>query len=292
MPSEATAGVDFGNIQGLVREPYRYRLSRYLLFSFGQKEAAKRLVRDLLPRITTAAVDFATAAPDWLCNVAFSVGGLQQLGTPEEIIRRLDPMFQEGPKPGPLGDMPGSRSDPVNWWERQFRTEQLHCIVQLHAREPAVLEAATAEVLTCVVHEEGVMELRPRRTPDHNGSHRLDGAALIGGEPQAPGQPRSRGRVHFGYIDGFSRPNVSWEGWDDEGGKLHFRHFLLGHSTPKVFSAPKSGPAADLFRDSSTWCSGGSTRTSRASINSCSKPRGTLPRICRRRQARNSSPRR
>lgn len=251
MPSEPTVGVDFGNIQGLVRAPYRYRLARYLLFSFGVKKAAARFVRELLPRITTGSVDFESAAPDWLCNIAFTVGGLQQLGTSEELVRRLDPMFQEGPKPGPLGDVPGSRSDPVNWWEQQFRTEELHCIVQLHAREPKVLEAATTEVLACAAREEGVMELRPRRTADHNGSRRLDGAALIDGKPQAPGQPTSRGRVHFGYIDGFSRPDVSWEGEEDGKGKLHFRHFLLGHSTPAVFSAPKPGPAADLFRDSS-----------------------------------------
>jgi deferrochelatase/peroxidase EfeB len=161
----------------------------------------------------------------------------------------MDPMFQEGPNPGPLGDVKGSRSDPVNWWEKRFGTEQIHCIVQLHSKDPVVLDEATKEVLYLAV-QHGVTELLPRREQDHQGSYRLDGQALIGGQPQAPEQPSIRGRVHFGYIDGFSRPNVSWSG-EPGANQLHFRHFLLGYSTPEVFSAPRTGPACDLFRDSS-----------------------------------------
>lgn len=63
-------------------------------------------------------------------------------------------------------------------------------------------------------------------------------------------------KVHFGYRDGFSQPEVAWEAevLDDESqakGLLHRRHFLLGYSAPTTSSAPNSGASADYFRDSS-----------------------------------------
>jgi hypothetical protein len=247
MPSQS-ASVDPSNVQGLVFEPYRYRLSRYLLFALPSDEGARAFVRELLPRITHGAVDFVSVPP-FLCNIAFSVGGLRQLDLSEEVIEALDPMFQEGPNPDPVGDVKGSRSDPVNWWEKQFGTEQIHCFVQLHSKDATVLDGATGEVLDLAAHH-GVTELLPRREPDHQGSYRLNGQSLIGGQPQALGQTSIRGRVHFGYIDGFSRPNVSWSD-EPSAGQLHYRHLLLGYSTPEVFSAPRTGRASDLFRDSS-----------------------------------------
>jgi hypothetical protein len=198
-----SAGVDPSNVQGLVFEPYRFRLSRYLLFSLPRDEG----VRELLPRITHGAVDFASVPP-FLCNIAFSVDGLRQLEFSEEIIEALDPMFQEGPNPVPLGDLKGSRSDPVNWWEKQFRTEQIHCFVQLHSKDATVLDEATGEVLDLAA-QHGVTELLPRGKPDHQGSYRLNGQALIGGQPPALGQTAIRGRVMEAHMiihdDGVNR---------------------------------------------------------------------------------------
>ena len=58
------------------------------------------------------------------------------------------------------------------------------------------------------------------------------------------------GELHFGYTDGISHPDISWDDALCRPGQLDFRHVLLGYSTDAVSSAPPSGPAADLVRDS------------------------------------------
>jgi hypothetical protein len=58
------------------------------------------------------------------------------------------------------------------------------------------------------------------------------------------------GKLHFGYTDGISQPDVQWDDVPDTPARPNFRRFLLGHSTPEMSSAPRTGPAADLVKDS------------------------------------------
>ncbi len=250
MPAATAGVVALDNLQALVIEPYRYRLARYLLLALPQGAPAREFLRELLPLVTHGGVDLKSSPPAWLCNVGLTFRGLRQLEPPAEIMTgTLDPQFEAGPNWEPLGDLPGSPSAPANWWEGQFKTGALHCLVQLHAKQPAALDEATAAISQLAARH-GVVEQLPRKNPDHRGSQRLDGEALVSGPPQAPAQAPGRGRVHFGYIDGFSRPDVDWTG-SPATGQTHYRNFLLGYSDPKMASAPDRGPAAEFFRDSS-----------------------------------------
>ncbi len=224
--------IDFGNVQGLVVHLYRRPIARHLLFRFGGAPDARAFLRQLLDRVTMAdcALD---AAVDPLLNVGITAQGLRALGVQEPLLAKLDAIYREGPNPGPLGDVPGSRSDPARWWESQFATEDVHCIVHMHVRSEDALPPASAEVRE-LARDAGMSELVPRR----DGTV-LDARSLGGGT------------LHFGYTDGISHPDISWDDASTAPGQLDFRHLLLGYSIEAVSSAPSSGPAADLVRDSS-----------------------------------------
>ena len=117
--------------------------------------------------------------------------------------------------------------------------------MQIYARKCEDIEAATDKILS-LANEWNWLELLPRHDPDSKGTRRLDGAAL----PRADGDIQPGAKLHFGYRDGFSQPEVAWEG-APVNGELERAHFLLGYSKPNVSSAPDGGEAAELFRDSS-----------------------------------------
>ena len=54
--------------------------------------------------------------------------------------------FRHGPDPDRLGDPAGSPSAADSWWERQFRSEDVHCIVHLHVGSEEECETASARL--------------------------------------------------------------------------------------------------------------------------------------------------
>lgn len=224
--------IDFGNVQGTVVYHFRRPIVRHLLFRFGGGAAARAFVSQLLTRITMAdcALD---SAPDPLVNVGFTFRGLQALGVEEALLQQFDATYLEGPDPWPLGDVPGSSSDPAQWWEGKFTTEEVHCIVHIYVSSDDALEPASAEIRD-LARNAGMTPLVPRK----------DGAAL-------DGRSLGGGNLHFGYRDGISHPDISWDDAAIAPGQLDFRHFILGYSTKACSSAPRTGPAADFARDGS-----------------------------------------
>jgi deferrochelatase/peroxidase EfeB len=204
--------VDFANVQGLVVSMYRRRVVRHLLFRFGERAGARTFLRRLLPHITMADAPLDTA-PDPFINVGITYQGLQALDAESAVLNSLSSSFREGPDPRRLGDAAGSQSAVENWWERQFRTEDIHCIVHLHVQSGEACEAASAHVDE-LAREGGLTALIPR----------TDGTVLdarsLGG-----------GKLHFGYTDGITHPDI---GWDDEtraSEQIDFREFLLGYTS-------------------------------------------------------------
>ncbi|MGH3933399.1 MAG: Dyp-type peroxidase [Pseudonocardiaceae bacterium] len=223
--------IDFGNIQGTVVYHFRRPIVRHLLFRFGATAAAREFVSQLLTRITMADRPLGSA-PDPLVNAGFSVRGLQALGVAQALIEELDATYLEGPDPWQLGDVPGSGSDPAQWWEGQFATEDVHCVVHLYVSSDDTLAAASADIRD-LARNAGMTELVPRQ----------DGAVL-------EGRSLGGGKLHFGYRDGISYPDICWDDAAIGPEQLDFRHFILGYSTKACSSAPRPGPAADLVRDS------------------------------------------
>jgi deferrochelatase/peroxidase EfeB len=221
--------VDIDNVQGSIVQVIRRPLVRHLILHFGDPMGARAFVRQLLPRITTAAK--IASAPDPLLNVSLTAGGLEALGLNQALLRRFDAVFLEGPDPRRLGDIRASPAESEPWWEGQFQTPAIHCIVHLFARSQSVLDRSSGEIRE-QAGVSGVQELIPRR----------DGSTL---------DSRSLGgrRLHFGYVDGISQPPVAWDDDARQANDLDFRNFVLGYSTRERSSAPSSGPAADLARD-------------------------------------------
>jgi len=223
--------IDFRGVQATVAHLYRSPFSRHLILRFGDGEAARAFLGELTPLITMADFD-AAATPDPLLNVGITFNGLVVLGVPRQLLSELDTIYERGPEAHLLGDAAGSRSDPANWWEGRFKTEDIHCIVHLYVRAQDALEPATAQVRE-LAGRFGLAELIPRR----------DGTVL-------DGRSLGHGKLHFGYTDGISHPEIAWDDVPDTPTQVNFRHFLLGYSSAEHPSAPARGPAADLVRDS------------------------------------------
>ncbi len=223
--------IDFRNVQATVVHLYKCPISRHLLFRFSDVDGGTGFLRRLIARVTMADFRFEST-PDPLLNVGLSFDGLRALGVDQALLDDLDAVYKAGPEPSPLGDAPGSRSDPETWWERQFRTQDVHCVVNLYVRSDGALEPACLE-LRGLAAQFGLSELTPRG----------DGTAL---------DARSLGgaRLHFGYVDGISHPDICWDDVPDTPAQINFRNFLLGYATSEYSSAPEGGPAADLVRDS------------------------------------------
>jgi deferrochelatase/peroxidase EfeB len=225
--------VELGDVQATVVELYRCPIAVHLPMGFGAAAGAREFLRELQPLLTMADHDHDPAlSPDPLLNVGITCTGLTALGVDPAIVDALDVMYRRGPDAVRLGDVLGSASDPRGWWEGQFATEDIHCIVQLHLRDTGAVGTAVEHVRSLAAAH-GVTELRPRA----NGE--LLRADSLGDQ-----------RVHFGYRDGISHPEIAWDDSPDTPSRVNFRHFLLGHASGSYPSRPRGGPAAGFARDS------------------------------------------
>jgi Dyp-type peroxidase family len=223
--------VDLHNVQAIVTQVFRRPIGRHIIFRFGDREGARSFVRELSSRITRADVSLQDA-PDPLLAIGISFNGLRLLGVDPALLATFDAVYKAGPDGLVLGDVPGSPSDPAAWWEGRFTSAEVHCVVHVHVRSEDAANAATRTI----------RELsRAARLAEL--VHRQDGTTL---ETHSLGG----GKLHFGYTDGISQPDVQWDGVLDTPARPNFRRFLLGYSTPGLSSAPRTGPAADLVRDS------------------------------------------
>src|SRR5438067_13759137 len=105
--------IDFGNVQGLLTQVYRYPVSRHLMFRFdGSAGSAngKNFLRELLPRLTHADQPLDTK-PEPVINLGLTCQGLRALGVAPDLVDQFDSQFKAGPDPSTLGDVPGSTSD-------------------------------------------------------------------------------------------------------------------------------------------------------------------------------------
>lgn len=223
--------IDLSGIQAVVANLYRCRLSHHLIFRIGEAEGGKAFIGNLAAHITMADVQL-DGAPEPFINIGVSFSGLRTLGVDPALLEDFDTVFKSGPDPRALGDVPSSRSNPAQWWEGQFSTEDIHCIVQIYVQSDEAANDGT-QMVRDLARRCGLTELVPRR----------DGTIL---------EARSLGgtQLHFGYTDGISHPDICWNDAAITPAQVDFRMFLLGYSTPECPSAPGDGATADLVRGS------------------------------------------
>lgn len=228
--------VETSEIQGIVMGSYAgYPCVRHLIFSSGEAEALRGFVEALLPLIV-----FGTAQPPvergWIANLSLAAPALKAL-LPPEIYARLESAYREGPDAERIGDV--GASAPAHWWEKQFQTIAATCFVHLHGTSAEQIALGTARVLE-EAGRHGIAELIAKRSGE-----RLD-ACFMGRGPAGVGA-----RIHFGYVDGLSKSGIAWSDPPSAEAPVNFRSVVIGYNEDSFPSAPATGPAAAMFRDSS-----------------------------------------
>jgi deferrochelatase/peroxidase EfeB len=237
-PGFSSVAVDLANVQGLVHAFYPCECARYLLFSLGDgndRVDGRGFLRGLLPRVTVA--QSAPAVGATFVNVGLSFEGLQRLGVEPAVLDEFPDDFRNGPDHIALGDVGVSAPGP--WRTAAFPSSGLHVLVQLTSHTDDDIASTSAEVLALAA-QTGVREL-----PASSDGVPIDGRHLGGG------------RLHFGYRDGISQPDVAWSDGPEGVERVNFRHFVLGYSTAAISSSPKvvasrptsSADAVELVRD-------------------------------------------
>ena len=178
-------GVDFEQVQGLVRFGYRSLTEcSFLLLTIRDAQAARNWLRDA-PVSNAVARD---AAPATALHVALTPDGLLRLGVTPEILSQFSLEFQSGLAGDParsrlLGDV--GTSAPEHWaWGTQ--PASLHVLLMLYAK-PGKLDTWRAQLQT------------PLWFSAFDVAHELTTSDLGGFEP-------------FGFPDGLSQPTPDWEG--------------------------------------------------------------------------------
>ncbi|HTG35588.1 MAG TPA: peroxidase [Thermoanaerobaculia bacterium] len=183
------AEVNLADIQGFILRGYTMPAVRHFLLRVGDAAAARRFLGGLVsgdeaasPQLTTAQV--WTVKPDYCLNVALTFDGLKALGLPAATLSSFPAEFQAGSvsRAESVGDT--GPSAPA-LWDPPFNSTHVHVILSLYAAGREVLEARTA-VLKALFECNGGMAEAGRR----------DGYEL------------PDGKVHFGYQDGISQPNI------------------------------------------------------------------------------------
>lgn len=223
--------IELHNVQALIPHVLRRPIGSHLLFRFSDRGGGRSFVRALSSVVTTADMSIEES-PDPLVAVGITFNGLRALGVDGALLATFDAVYKAGPDARALGDVPGSRSDPATWWEGQFATDDVHCIVHVLVGSDEAADAAVG-VIRDLARAARVSELIPRRDGTVLDTRSLGGATL-----------------HFGYKDGISQPDIRLDDARDAPAESNLRRFLLGYATPEHSSAPRVGAAAELVRDS------------------------------------------
>jgi deferrochelatase/peroxidase EfeB len=201
-------GVDFGDVQGLVRFGHgRMKSASYALLRVRSREAARAWLASAPVTSATA----TTPPPSTAVQIAFTADGLEALGVPKAVRAAFSPEFLGGMaeesrsrRLGDVGENAPSR------WEWGFASLVPHVLVMLFA-EPGRLEGLVRSV-TGGAWNEGFEELRWLESPDLR-----------------PAEP-------FGFADGISQPEVDWsQVRDPAAGRIEYGNvvalgeFLLGY---------------------------------------------------------------
>lgn len=233
---------DIENIQALVvRSPVKPFIS-VLLFKLGDADAARQFLREYAPKVPRgAAADIAGEAE---YHLLFSWNGLAKLlrGHPtldvEQGRRALEVFFTDSTQAPDslamarqLGFVGGSA--PEGWWEGRFTSENIDLAV--YACFDADRKAQALTELREAAARCGLQELTLAS---------FDDGALAGVRPRD-------GRLHFGYRDGITTPDIDWS---DSGrpGSVDLREILLGYPNSDYPTSPqRPGPWQDFARDGS-----------------------------------------
>src|SRR5262245_19571005 len=234
---------DLGNVQALVARRSNKPLIVVLLFKLGDRSQAKAFLRQW------SAGTPAGMAPDIggqpALHFLFSWNGLETLLQDHPTLdvargRREFEVFFVDPSQAPnhpamatqlglIGD-----SAPDRWWDGRFASGDIDLAIH-GSFDTAEQKADTLDRLRTSAAQHGLQELALPSLPDR---------ALSGFRP-------ADGRLHFGYRDGITTPDVDW---NDTGqpGKVDLREFVVGYPNDDYPTSPqRPGAWRDFAQDGS-----------------------------------------
>ncbi|MFM7137504.1 MAG: Dyp-type peroxidase [Planctomycetota bacterium] len=218
--------LEIGDIQGTVlnNRPMPY-FGAYVVFHINEAEAARTMLRRLIPHITSAADWAAPKEHAWI-NIAFTWEGLRRLGLSQEILDGFPVEFRQGmaARSEFLGDI--GRSAPESW-NFPHGNSGFHVGLLVMASTPEGKEAKL------VIGRQAL-----------EGLHGITLAARLD-----VGVPPTM-REHFGFVDGISFPFIEGQGGEPLPGQLRTKagEFILGYENELGQLATGPGPEA-LWRN-------------------------------------------
>ncbi len=209
------APVEHDDIQGNILRGYTFEHAAHLFVTVAEDAGAhaRALLRDLLPRVTTAAPWPRGGRPDGTLNVALTYPGLSALAPGQALLDAFAPEFRAGMAARAEAELGDTGPSGPSTWEPGL--EDAAVLLTLYAGSPAARDADAAALAAEVASHPGLEVPYLQRTD-------ADGEA----------------REHFGFRDGFSQPAVEGSGRPPRGegvrGRLGWRpirlgEFILGH---------------------------------------------------------------
>jgi deferrochelatase/peroxidase EfeB len=243
--TEGANMVEVANLQAPLARRSSKPLYAVPLFRIDDPGRARGFLRALLPRIAAGTAADVAGTPQLNVFLSWRAVAAFVAGNP-----RLDPaagrsqfeLFFTDPTQGPdslaMADQLGftGPSAPAKWWAG-FRTADIDLAVFVGCDTEEQRQSVLAE-LRAAAAAAGLSELTVPSFPL--------------GAPS--GYLPAGGRLHFGYRDGITTPDVDWE---DVGrpGAANLREFVLGYRTDDYPTMPfKEGDWLDFARDGSFAC--------------------------------------
>lgn len=227
-PSITATQPDKADIQGFILKGYTHPCSTHLLFQFTDVKGVPSFFTSLLPYLRTAE-NWGETKPDMMLNIGLTWGGVKLLrpsftNFPDEFVK------------GPVGQSDlhdYGDSDPSNWWNGHFATDDIHCIVHAYALTPTSLAKLVGIITTAATDSGTIKELLPMNTA----SGRLE-------QYELPDD-----KVHFGYKDSIDVPALTLgEVTDVPNNTEYLANFLLGYEVnDKTIIGPTGSSPEAIF---------------------------------------------
>lgn len=198
---------DLTEVQGIVLRGYTFPVARYFVLEIKDAGAFKKFLGQLDPGgsspgpLTVTSAELWTEKPDYALQIGLSYSGIQALRLPGATFGNQWQFqaFKEGvvKRAAMVGDT--GESAPENWTPclNSANAQKAHVILTLYGIDSQTLEARTESLRQMFTADGAAEALRFGTTPTGSGDPDFfDGMA----PPD--------GKIHFGYEDGISQPNV------------------------------------------------------------------------------------
>ncbi len=233
--------VDIGNVQAIIARSSAKPLLAVLLFKFGDAARAKAFLSRWIPR---AAGGMAPDGDGPAFHFMFSWSGIEALLSGRRDLdvtqgrREFGVFFTDATQApdggialqlGFLGD-----SSPASWWNGKFASRDIDLAIHIGFDNAEQRTDCLAKLRRSAADSD-VRELT---------LHGLDDGALSGCRP-------ADGRLHFGYRDGITNPDVDWLD-KKAAGTVDFREIVVGYPNEDYPTSPHNpGAWQDFARDGS-----------------------------------------